>query len=146
MSSYISTELRQRVASRAANVCEYCLIHEEDTHFGCEVDHVISVKHGGATTIDNLAFACVYCNRQKGSDIGSIARSTGRFVRFFNPRTDRWSDHFQLAGAIIRPLTEIGEATAQILHFNDFERILERQELIELGRYPSTAALNISDR
>ena len=38
MSSYIS----------AAFLCEYCLIHEDDTVFGCEVDHIISTKHGGA--------------------------------------------------------------------------------------------------
>jgi hypothetical protein len=47
--SYISAELRRLVVARAESLCEYCLIHEEDTFFGCEVDHVISEKHGGVS-------------------------------------------------------------------------------------------------
>lgn len=95
MSSYISDDLRKQVAKRAEYLCEYCLIHEDDTHFGCQVDHIISVKHGGPTTAENLAYACAFCNRHKGSDIGSIVWETGELTRFFNPRTDRWADHFQ---------------------------------------------------
>ncbi|HIE12990.1 MAG TPA: HNH endonuclease [Desulfotomaculum sp.] len=137
MSSYISDDLRRIVAARA----DYCLVHEENTFFGCEVDHIISVKHGGPTEADNLAYACVFCNRHKGSDIGSVLWRTGEFIRFFNPRIDRWVDHFRLSGAIIEPLTGIGEATARILRFNDSDRILERQALIAVGRYPTPAAL-----
>lgn len=48
MSSYVSAALRRVVAARADFLCEYCLIHEDDTVFGCEVDHTISTKHGGA--------------------------------------------------------------------------------------------------
>ena len=136
MSSHVSAALRRLVAARANYRCEYCLIHEEDTFFGCEVDHVISLKHGGATAEDNLAYACMVCNRRKGSDLGSILRRTGELIRFFNPRTDVWENHFKLAGARIRPLTEVGEVTARILVFNGEERILEREELISLERYP----------
>lgn len=69
---YISQELRRLVTARAEHLCEYGLIHEQDTAFGCAVDHIISLKHGGTTDADNLAYACVFCNRFKGSDIGSI--------------------------------------------------------------------------
>lgn len=89
MSRYISTELRRFVAERATGLCEYCLIQESDTFLGCQVDHIISEKHGGATQADNLAYACTFCNRAKGSDIGSMATGSGNFVRFFNPRSDR---------------------------------------------------------
>jgi len=130
------------VAARAKRVCEYCLIHEDDTFFGCEVDHVISVKHGGTTDAGNLAYACVFCNRLKGSDIGSVSERTGRFARLFNPRTDRWVAHFRLVGAIIRPTTVIGEVTARVLDLNNSARVLERHTLIALGRYPSAAALS----
>ena len=135
MSSHISAELRRLVAARANHRCEYCLIHEADTFFGCEVDHIISRKHGGATTTDNLAYACQICNRRKGSDLGSLAQGTGKLVSFFNPRTDRWAEHFALTGALIKPLTDIGEVTARIFEFNLEERVLEREELISLGRY-----------
>ena len=89
MSSYVSTLLRRRVAERAGFLCEYCLVAEADTFFGCEVDHIISEKHGGATEEDNLAYACAFCNRHKGSDIGSIEWKSGVFSPFYNPRQDR---------------------------------------------------------
>jgi len=123
MGSYIREEVRWFVAARAEGLCEYCLVHEDDTFFGCEVDHIISLKHGGTTEEDNLAYFYVFCNRQKGSDIGSILWQTGEFIRFFNPRVDKWADHFRLEGAIIEPLTGIGEVTARILEFNNGDRI-----------------------
>jgi 5-methylcytosine-specific restriction endonuclease McrA len=69
MSSYISPEIRQIVAVRANYVCEYCLVAEEDAYFKFQVEHITSRKHGGPSEIDNLALACVFCNRYKGSDI-----------------------------------------------------------------------------
>lgn len=60
---YISEELRRLVATRADYLCEYCLIHKDDTFLGCEIDHIISLKHGGTNDEDNLAHACAFCNR-----------------------------------------------------------------------------------
>jgi hypothetical protein len=84
----------------------------------------------------------VFCNRFKGSDIASISSSTGQLTRFFSPRTDPWSAHFKLDGARIVALTEVGEVTARILNFNVDERVLEREALVEVGRYPPAEALN----
>ncbi len=140
--TYVTAELRRLVVTRSEGLCEYCLIAEEDTFYGCEVDHIISEKHGGPTQADNLGYACVFCNQAKGSDVGSIHWESGQFVRFFNPRTDRWADHFVLAGSRIEGLTAIGAVTARILGFNSGQRILERQTLQRMNRYPSTAASN----
>jgi hypothetical protein len=107
----------------------------------CEIDHVISMKHGGKTVMENLAAACFHCNRHKGSDVGSIAPSTGELVRFFNPRADRWADHFYIGAGRIEFLTPIGEATARILDFNHPDRVLHRNLLAQVGRYPTTEAL-----
>jgi hypothetical protein len=137
----VSQEMRRQVAERADYLCEYCLIAESDTFFGCHVDHIISVKHGGLTTIDNLAYACVVCNRQKGSDLGSINWETRNLVRFFNPRSDRWSDHFYLQKERIASRTPIGDVTARILGFNSDGQVIERQTLIAESRYPSSAAM-----
>ena len=136
----IPREMRRQVAARAYFICEYCLISEEDTFLGCHVDHIISVKHEGSTTLDNLAYACVVCNRQKGSDLGSIDWKTRDLVRFFNPRLDRWSAHFSLQGAKIIARTAIGEVTVRILGFNSDSQVIERQTLIDEKRYPSLAA------
>ena len=135
MTSYVSAPLRRLVEARALGTCEYCLVHESDTYLGCQVDHVVSEKHGGATELGNLAFACTLCNRAKGSDVGSLTLEA-MFVRFYNPRTDRWVDHFRLRGPFIESRTVIGEVTAKILGFNDTERLIERKLLQRIGRYP----------
>ncbi len=141
MSSYVSNELRRLVRERANGLCEYCLIHEDDTFYGCQVDHIISEKHGGRTGAENLAYACSFCNRFKGTDLGSIASQTGELTRFYNPRTDHWSEHFQLDGAQIIPRTSIGEVTSRIFGLNAVNRIVERTLLVSVGRYPTAAAL-----
>lgn len=129
MTSYISSDLRQLVIERAAGRCEYCRINESDTFYGCQIDHIIAEKHHGATIESNLALTCAYCNRYKGTDIGSIAKSTGEYVRFYNPRTDNWFEHFRFVSFEILPLTPIGETTSTILRFNDPDRILEREAI-----------------
>ncbi len=140
MSSRISPEIRQIVASRAGFICEYCLIAEEDAYFKHQVEHIISRKHGGSSEQENLALACVFCNRYKGSDIASLIPETGQLIRFYNPRVDRWREHFRLNGVLIEPLTEIGDATIRILQMNHDDQILERQVLSRRGRYPSGTA------
>ena len=141
MASRITAALRRAVERRAEFVCEYCLIHADDVYVGCQVDHVVSEKHGGPTTLENLALACSFCNRQKGSDIGSIERVTGKFIRLFNPRTDLWGDHFRLVGVRIAWKTPMGEATVRLLKLNSPMRIEERRVLKRHGKYPSPTAL-----
>src|SRR4051812_39538867 len=106
MSSDVSDALRRFLADRAFHVCEYCLVHETDCYLGCEADHVLSVKHGGLTIPENLAYACFHCNRHKGTDLGSISRITGSLVRFYNPRLDIWKEHFYFDEAVIKAITD----------------------------------------
>jgi hypothetical protein len=136
MTSYVPSRLRRAVSRRARYACEYCLIAESDTVVGCQVDHVVSEKHGGHTDSSNLAYACAFCNRFKGSDVGSLDKHSGALVRLFNPRTDRWGDHFELDGAHINARTDIGAVTVELLRINSFERVLERESLIAVDRYP----------
>lgn len=138
MSSPVPSALRRLVMQRAGAVCEYCLFAEEDSALNFQVEHIISEKHGGPTTGENLACSCVFCNRFKGSDIASISPTTGRLVRLYNPRSDRWTDHFEINGPLIVPITEVGEATVRLLRFNDDDRVLERKLLQAVGRYPKT--------
>lgn len=83
----------------------------------------------------------MYCNRFKGSDIGSIIFDKKEFFRFYHPRWDNWGEHFQLNDSTIEPLTNIGQVTARILGFNDQLRLLERQLLIDKKKYPSSVAI-----
>lgn len=88
MSRAISEKLRALVAKRAQHSCEYCRIHEGDLVFSAQVDHIISVKHGGPTGAANLAYSCLICNVNKGSDIATVLLPDTNPVRFFNPRLD----------------------------------------------------------
>jgi HNH endonuclease len=141
--TYVNQELRRLVAQRASHLCEYCLMAEKHRSSRYQIDHIISEKHGGSTTAENLCYSCVYCNLQKGTDLGSINWRTGGLVAFYNPRRDFWGEHFRLNEAAIEPLTDVGEVTVRIFAFNNNERIAERQALMEVGRFPSPEALKI---
>lgn len=56
----VSSRLRRLVAQRANYRCEYCRIHEDDTFYGCQVEHIISIKHGGSNSLENLAYAYAF--------------------------------------------------------------------------------------
>ncbi len=141
MIAAIPARLRRLVFERATGLCEYCLIHQVDAHFTFPVDHIISRKHRGPTTAANLALSCLRCNVAKGTDLGALVSRLRLLVRIYHPRQDRWSDHFRLNGARIVPLTDIGEATVQLLDLNSAGRLLLRRTLAKAGRYPSLEAL-----
>ena len=128
--------MRRFVAERAAYRCEYCLLKEDDSYSSHQIDHIISRKHGGQSDSENLAYACLRCNAWKGSDVGSVDPETGAFASLFNPRRQRWDDHFVLRVAVIEPLTAEGKATARLLKLNLDKRVVERQLLAAVGRYP----------
>lgn len=133
--TYIPLPLRRQVIVRAYSRCEYCCVSDEETLAPHEPDHVIGEQHGGKTDIDNLAFACFRCNRHKGPNIATIDPQTGLLTPLFNPRMDKWSDHFRLIQAVIEPLTGVGRGTATLLRFNDEQRVMLRAALIQQGRY-----------
>lgn len=109
MSRYISDELRKFVAKRAEYRCEYCCAYERHSFL---IEHIISLKHGGKSEAENLAFACPLCNINKGSDIATIIDSPNHPIRFFNPRTDLWDNHFNVEpSGFLDAKSKVGEAT-----------------------------------
>lgn len=82
--------MRRKVVERAGDCCEYCLLHQNLTASTHQVDHVIAEKHGGKTTLENLALSCTVCN----------------------------------------------SATAELLHLNTFERMVEGAEFMRSDRFP----------
>lgn len=141
MSDRVGADIRRLVRERANFICEYCLVSEENSYYRHQLEHIISLKHGGSSEPTNLALACIFCNRNKGSDIASIIPGAMELFRFYNPRTDVWAKHFRLEDSRIISLTDIGEVTARIFQFNSEDRILERRLLIRCGRFPDDAAL-----
>ncbi len=97
---------------------------------------MIAEKHGGPTSLDNLAWACLYCNRFKGSDLASVDPTSNKVVFLFNSRKQRWNRHFRFNGALIEGINASGRATVALLHLNDPERVAYHLGLIDLGHYP----------
>ena len=125
----IEDALRENVRSRANGLCEYCHIPERLTLVEHEIDHVIAVKHGGQTAVENLALCCSICNRFKGSDIASIDPETAQLTPLFHPRLDRWEDHHEVRDGQVIGLTATGRVTVRLLRMNRPTRIKERQLL-----------------
>lgn len=132
----VPANLRGVVIERAMGCCEYCRMAEDDHYLAHEVDHVISVKHRGETTLANLCLSCFDCNRYKGSDIGSYDTETDTFVSLYNPRTMHWHDHFRLDGATMIPLSAEARVTVFLLRLNSSTRLVRRAAFVAAGRYP----------
>jgi hypothetical protein len=130
-----SAGMRRQVQSRALGRCEYCLLPEKYSVVSHEVDHILAVKHGGLTEGMNLAWCCFACNRYKGSDISSIDPLTGNTERLYNPRRDRWDEHFRLVSGHIQPLTAVGRVTARLPRFNTPAGVEVRLKIEKAGLF-----------
>lgn len=139
MAGDVPASVRLLVANRAGLCCEYCLLHEEDSFTPHQIDHIVSRKHGGDSTPDNLAYACIRCNAWKGSDIAAFGFETGGIAALFDPRKDRWPEHFRLDAGEIIPLTNTGAATVRLRRLNLLGRVTERRILGACKRYPRHA-------
>lgn len=87
--TYISTELRRRVAEEARHRCGYCLTREEIVGTPMEIDHIIPESLGGLTEQDNLWLACSLCNDYKGTRIAALDPISGEIIRLFDPRRQK---------------------------------------------------------
>jgi hypothetical protein len=134
--SYIPEQIRSYVIERAKGCCEYYRIHQDDSLYAHEVDHIIPEKHRGTTHEANLCLACLECNRRKGSDFASFDPETDDIALLFHPRQHVWQDHFRINGARIIPISSIGRVTEFVLKLNTDMRLLSRQALVDAGRYP----------
>lgn len=135
MAAPVPLRIRQEVAERAAYRCEYCGFPQRFALHAHEPDHIVPQQHGGEHHPQNLAWACLRCNRYKGPNVGSFDPVTGQLVPFFNPRTQAWTTHFAWEEAIIQPLTPEGRVTVTILRLNDTNRVIERQRLMAMVLY-----------
>ncbi len=126
------------VRERAKGKCEYCLLSENDTPRLHPIDHIIPRQHRGKDSLDNLALCCPWCNRHKGPNLASLDPETNKLTALFNPRSQPWSEHFQLdtSTGIIQPLTPEGRVTEFVLKMNEPQRIVERLALMKGRRYP----------
>lgn len=126
----MDNSFRNSVRQRARNRCEYCRLHQEHFPFApFHIEHVVPKKHGGSDALTNLALACQHCNLHKGSNLTGLDPESGEIAVLFNPRTQRWHDHFAFRGMMIVGLTPTGRATVRVFEMNSVGRLQLRAEL-----------------
>lgn len=126
------------VSHCAAHRCEYCHAPEVIFNFPFEVEHVIPVCHKGTDDLSNLALACRSCNIYKADHLTGFDAVTQEETVLFNPRLDRWEDHFRVdrgSGDILSK-TSIGRATVNRLKMNREAQLAARLQWMRLGLFP----------
>lgn len=123
----LKRDLVNEVRGRAQHRCEYCQMHESLQGAQFHLEHAIPRSRGGSDEVDNLAWACPSCNLRKSDRIEALDPDSQLSVPLFNPRQDRWEEHFGWADYHLAGKTPIGRATAAALEFNTPRRLLIRQ-------------------
>ena len=136
--AYVSKALRELVAVDAGNQCGYCQMPQALMTQRLFMDHLLPSSRGGLTVRDNLWQSCWTCNTFKGNRTHFRDPKTERLVSLFNPRTQRWLDHFEwdATGVRLLGLTAIGRATVNALNRNNELSVAHRVAWSQVGRFP----------
>ena len=128
------------VAQRAAHQCEYCRAPEAIFNFPFEVEHIIPPIHSGGDDAMNWALSCRSCNLHKSAHLQGTDAETQTTARLFQPRMDRWAEHFRVESATgsIIGLTAVGRATVARLQMNTPAQLAARRQWIRLRLFPPT--------
>jgi len=59
-----------------------------------DIEHIVPESDGGTTDEANLWLACSLCNSYKGNRTSFQDPISGREVSLFNPRQQKWGEHF----------------------------------------------------
>jgi hypothetical protein len=135
---YITAQHRRAVIERAERRCEYCQCWAAYAIQSFDVDHIVPVSRGGASTPDNLAYACSGCNRHKLNRVEAYDLVEQQTVALFHPRRDRWQEHFQWNEdyTFMIGLTATGRVTVSALQLNR-EGVVNLRRLLRLiGQHP----------
>jgi len=129
----LPAQLATAVRGRAADRCQYCLMHQRLQVATFHVEHIVPRSRGGADELSNLALACPSCNLHKADRTTALDPVSGAVVALFNPAQQKWSDHFHFDGHRIAGLTPIGRATVNALNLNHPRRLRIRVAEKKLG-------------
>ncbi len=138
MSSKIPEKVKARVRSSARYACGYCLAQQRYTLLVLEIGHIIAKAKGGTDVEWNLWLACRLCNNAKRTQTHARDPLTGKRVKLFNPRTQRWSRHFKWSedGIVIIGRTTIGRTTVVALSLNNEIALVVRRNWARAGGHP----------
>ena len=126
---------KQYVHERAQGCCEYCRTCETNIGQTLHVEHIVP---NGDNDPENLCLACPNCNFSKAVAVTAVDTRTGVPVPLYNPRRQRWSEHFVWAENYtqIQGRTAIGRATVERLKMNRPRMVLTRQRWAQADLHP----------
>jgi hypothetical protein len=133
----VNRNTRQKVQRRANHYCEYCKRSEAIHGRELEIDHIKPKSQGGADEIGNLAYACHDCNQFKLARETCIDPVTKLDTALFNPRIQKWDEHFEWSTdkTVLIGLSPEGRATIFCLHLNT-ELLKEARKIWQLFGWP----------
>ena len=111
---------RDQVRARAKGLCEYCGYPDAISPGPFAVEHIIPRTAAGSNSLENLAWACDGCNGYKAAATHGSDPSTGECPPLFNPRTQKWADHFEwnIDRLEMLGISPTGRATVDRLRLN----------------------------
>lgn len=135
MTELSQSALRRLVHARAAGCCEYCRTCDLNTGQQMHIEHI---NPSAGDSPDNLCLACPNCNLSKGAATSALDEVSGVAVALFNPRVQRWAEHFEWieGGTQIHGITPTGRATVLRLKMNRPRIVRARQNWVVAGTHP----------
>jgi hypothetical protein len=134
--SDISPALRAAVVDRAMDRCEYCGLSQLGQEAVFHIDHIVPRNADGQSVLGNLALACVSCSLHKAAKQKAIDPASGELASIFNPREQKWAEHFRWDGEIAVGTSATGRATIQAMKMNRSLIVAIRKEQSLRGRHP----------
>ncbi|QLE57706.1 HNH endonuclease [Nostoc sp. TCL26-01] len=138
MSKYILESLKTQIAATDKGCCCYCLTTEANSGIPMSYDHIHPRSKGGENTFENLCLACRSCNEFKADSTEAIDPLSGEITPLFNPRQQRWAEHFvwNSDATRVEGLTTIGRATIICLRMNNSVIVVARRRWTISGWHP----------
>jgi hypothetical protein len=138
MATYVSEDLRARVEAADGGLCRYCLVSEINSGMPLTYDHIKPRSKGGETSFENVCRACRPCNEFKTDAVHALDPLTAEPAPLFNPRTQRWSEHFTWSAdrTCVEGLSPVGRATVVALRMNRPTITTARGRWAEAGWHP----------
>lgn len=138
MAVYIPESIKAQITNSDRGCCCYCLTTEVNSGIAMTYDHIQPISKGGKTSFENVCLACRSCNEFKSNSTEAIDPLTGESFTLFNPRKQKWSDHFawSIDGARVEGKTAIGRATVVCLRMNNMVIVVARKRWVISGWHP----------
>lgn len=128
----------ERLLVQAGHRCGYCQSSQRLMGVRLILDHLMPRVRGGIEDEENLWPSYQPCNGFKQARVAARDPISGTMVPLFNPRRERWAEHFAWVdgGRRIVGLTATVRATEAALQLNRAELMEARSFWIDAGWHP----------